>query len=281
MYTISTCTPDYSSLYLHSKIQGPRHIFPPPFSSPYSNGPLTVENLRSRSRSPPPNPAPHLHSRTLSLSFTTIHLLMASPSPTTSPPLSPPHPQSLTITLKFLLWQPLYATEKPFQIFINIPPNATDARDTNLVFENVALPVQDIRSLVPPGSSAYSGREPTLLTSPPQHPSTQDIPALPIPAQGVHPLFSLDTTGFMYHTHRTKVTGFSDRALVERDYLPEVEALIREVVEGVNRVVVFDWRVSMKFHWWMGEGGLGIRDEGDSCRCCNVLRRVISFIFNL
>ena len=59
----------------------------------------------------------------------------------------------------------------------------------------------------------------------------------------------------MYHTHRTKVTGFTDRTLVERDYLPEVEALIREVVEGVDRVVVFDWRVSMEFHWWMGEGG--------------------------
>ena len=159
-----------------------------------------------------------------------------------------PDPEALTITLKFLLWQPLYATEKPFQIFINIPPDAPDVRDTNLVFENVDLPVQDVRLLVPSDSPfsrskqpAGSDRQSTPLVAPPQDTPIQDVRTLPIPT----PLFSLDTPGFMYHTHRTKVACFTDRDLVERNYLPEVEALIREVVEEVDRVVFFDWRVSM------------------------------------
>jgi hypothetical protein len=52
---------------------------------------------------------------------------------------------TLKISLKFLKWQALYDTEKPFQIFINIPPDATDQRTTNLVYENVDLMAKDVR----------------------------------------------------------------------------------------------------------------------------------------
>jgi hypothetical protein len=112
---------------------------------------------------------------------------------------------TLSITLKFLQWQPLYVHEKPFQIFINIPPSALDQRTTNLVFENRTLPVHDIRFL------------PSPLT--------------------------LDSHGFTYIKQETSVKNFSSRENVDKYYLPEIEALLRMEVEGVDQVFFFDWRV--------------------------------------
>ena len=117
----------------------------------------------------------------------------------------PGTPQELDITLKFLQWQKLYEVEKPFQIFINIPKDAEDPRDTNLVFETVDLKAQDVRTL---------------------------------PVQ-----FALDTNGFIYRQHVTKVTDFTNRAVVEQDYLPEIDTLLRKELDGVDRVFFFDWRV--------------------------------------
>ena len=113
--------------------------------------------------------------------------------------------QELDITLKFLQWQKLYDVEKPFQIFINIPKDAEDPRDTNLVFETVDLKVQDVRNL--------------------------------------RVEFSLEANGFVYRQHVTEVTDFTDRAVVERHYLPEIETLLRRELDGVDRVFFFDWRV--------------------------------------
>ena len=122
-------------------------------------------------------------------------------------------PNHLTIKLKFLKWLPLYVTEKPFQIFLNIPPEAKDQRTTNLVYEDVSLSVQDIR----------------LLSSAEQ--------------------LSLDDSGFMYCNHMTTMTDFSNREVVERTYLPEVEELLRTQIGDVERVFFFDWRVSLTiFH---------------------------------
>ena len=113
--------------------------------------------------------------------------------------------QDLQVTLKFLEWQELYEVEKPFQIFINIPNDAEDRRDTNLVFKSVVLQVHDIRE------------------------SSKD--------------FSLDENGFMYRQHTTKTTSFTDRRTVDQNYLPEIEALLRRELDGVDRVFFFDWRV--------------------------------------
>jgi len=52
----------------------------------------------------------------------------------------------MRVTLKFLHWQQLYETEKPFQIFINIPEDAEDKRTSNLVFEDVERTVQDVKT---------------------------------------------------------------------------------------------------------------------------------------
>lgn len=115
--------------------------------------------------------------------------------------------QPLSVNLKFLQWQPLYETEKPFQLFVNIPPEAADQRTTNLVFEDVTLPIQDVREL------------------------DND--------------WSIDEKGFVYRRHASKATleDFASRTAVEEIYLPEVEELLRSELEGVDRVFFFDWRV--------------------------------------
>ena len=115
-------------------------------------------------------------------------------------------PQNVHVTLKFLQWQPLYETEKPFQIFIDIPEDAKDKRNTNLVFEDVPLVVNDVR--------------------------------------GLGKLSSIDEKGFIYRRHESCVTNFSDRNVVDKTYLPEIEKLLKNELDGVDRVFFFDWRVS-------------------------------------
>ena len=120
--------------------------------------------------------------------------------------------KDLQVSLSFLDWQDLYESEKPFQIFINIPRGAEDQRDTNLVFKRMRLTVHDVRGL-----------------------STN---------------FSLDTNGFIYRQHVFKTTDFAHRTSVEQSYLPEVEQMLKQEVEDVDRIFFFDWRVS--------EGDLGL-----------------------
>lgn len=112
-------------------------------------------------------------------------------------------------TLKFLKWQALYEVEKPFQIFINIPAHVKDQRTTNLVYEDVQVDIKDVRN---------------------------------------HEIgFDLNKHGFTYLKHRTNVQNFTNRTVVEEQYLPEIEELIRSNVEDVHRVYFFDWRVSQWF----------------------------------
>ncbi|KAH8596649.1 methyltransferase CmcJ [Bisporella sp. PMI_857] len=113
--------------------------------------------------------------------------------------------QKLEISLKFLEWQTLYETEKPFQIFINIPEEAEDKRDTNLVFHDVRLQISDARDL------------------------DQNL--------------SIDEKGFVYRRYPTSVMNFTDRKMVEDAYLPEIEAILRRELDGVDRVFFFDWRL--------------------------------------
>ncbi|MCJ1424315.1 hypothetical protein MMC29_002202 [Sticta canariensis] len=113
--------------------------------------------------------------------------------------------QDITTRLNFLQWQKLYEEEKPFQIFINIPEDAEDQRNTNLVFRNVCINIHDVR--------------------------------------GHSENFTLDTNGFMYRQHTTKMVSFRDRKLIEENYLPEIETLLRNEVEGAGRIFFFDWRL--------------------------------------
>jgi hypothetical protein len=64
------------------------------------------------------------------------------------------------------------------------------------------------------------------------------------------PIKTIDEKGFVYRKHKTKVPveGFLSRETVEKDYLPEVEELIKGELEGVDRLFFFDWRVCLFVH---------------------------------
>ncbi|KAK7393856.1 hypothetical protein QQX98_013360 [Neonectria punicea] len=112
---------------------------------------------------------------------------------------------ALTAELKYLQWQDLYERERPFQLFIDLPPDAEDRRVSNLVFEKHHVPIVDIRS-------RYNQ-------------------------------FSLDTHGFMIRKHQTAMKDFTDREAVESIYLPEVEEILRSNLDGVDGCFVFNWRL--------------------------------------
>jgi hypothetical protein len=107
--------------------------------------------------------------------------------------------------LKFLQWQELYQKEKPFLCFVDIPQDADDKRDNNLVFEDRETIITDIR------------------------PSKDQ--------------FTLDGNGFMTRPHRSALSKF-DTDEIEAIYLAEVEDLLRQSLDGVDEIFIFDWRVS-------------------------------------
>ena len=113
---------------------------------------------------------------------------------------------NVQVSLSFLHWQDLYEREKPFQIFTNIPEDAEDQRDTNLVFKRECVSVYDVRGL--------------LRNT------------------------SLDTNGFIFRKHTLKNGNFHDRNSIEQNYLPEIETLLKSEVDGADRIFFFDWRVS-------------------------------------
>lgn len=139
-------------------------------------------------------------------------------------------------TLRYLQWQELYETEKPFQIFLNIPPDAKDQRESNLVFEDVQQEVRNIRN--------------------DKH------------------TFLLDKNGFQFEEFDVgpKEIDIKNREAVEAKYLPKVEKLIKEKVKDVDQVCVpvyncvaipvtdskiqvfiFDWRVSTHVYGERGD----------------------------
>ncbi|MCJ1323487.1 hypothetical protein MMC10_000148 [Thelotrema lepadinum] len=111
------------------------------------------------------------------------------------------------IRLNYLQWQAIYAEEKPYQVFSNISEkDSAIQQTTNLVFQ--------------PGELE----------------TIHD-------ARGIEETFDLDTEGFKFATHQTRVCNFKDRRLVEGEYFQEMEQLLRKHVQDVDQVYFFDWRV--------------------------------------
>jgi len=104
-----------------------------------------------------------------------------------------------------LQWQSLYDRERPFQLLTQLPPGAEDQRTTNLVFDDVVVEVEDVRS------AAFS---PTL-----------------------------DGHGFMFRICPSVLPGFTDQKMVEEQYFLEVEKLIKANVVDAKQVYIFDWRL--------------------------------------
>lgn len=115
--------------------------------------------------------------------------------------------QNVRASVQFLKWQDLYNKEKPFNIFFDIPAGAKEQRKTNIVFEDIEIPIEDIR--------------------------------------GNEHSFTLDNQGFMT-TRLPRFTGSLDTETIQNEHLPAVERLLKEKVEGADRIFIFDWRV--RFH---------------------------------
>lgn len=116
-------------------------------------------------------------------------------------------PQNDTACFSYLEWQDIYKHERPYQIFVRLPPGQEDYPTTNLKFKiNDKEVIHDVR-----------GRE------------TE---------------FSLDNHGFIFREHPVNSDIFKDSESMEKCYLPAVEALLRQHVDGVDRVEFFDYRVS-------------------------------------
>lgn len=115
---------------------------------------------------------------------------------------------SVRAQFEYLQWQELFRKEKPFELFLNIPNTATDARRTNLAFRAHDFEdVEDVR-----------GNERT---------------------------FELDKHGFQFRRHKSQLDNFSNAQAVESSYLKEVEDLVKREVNGADKVTIFEWRVRL------------------------------------
>ncbi|KAJ3579787.1 hypothetical protein NPX13_g778 [Xylaria arbuscula] len=107
-------------------------------------------------------------------------------------------------SIRFVKWDPVYEKERPFQIFADLLPDSQDKRKTNLSWEDHDVMVQDIR-----------GREDE---------------------------FHIDTNGFMTRQFQ-EFPDLLDRDIVEKEYLPAVEQLLKKELADVGTVHILDWRV--------------------------------------
>lgn len=122
-------------------------------------------------------------------------------------------PRDATNVFQYLEWQDLYNTEKPYQILLDIPDYAPEQRRHNLVFhDGPEETVHDVR-----------GRESEL---------------------------KLDVNGFTYIKHASAMTSndFADVAKVQANFLPELERMLQETLDGVDQVCIYDYR-----RRWTGE----------------------------
>lgn len=115
--------------------------------------------------------------------------------------------ESVYADLRYLKRLELYNEEKPFQIFFDIPEDEADRRPHNLEFEEKPYHIKDMR----PSISQYR----------------------------------LDDHGFAVKRQKTSLSleSFSNRNMVEKTYLPEMEQLLRDVDSSIDKVFFFDWRV--------------------------------------
>ncbi|KAK3167104.1 hypothetical protein OEA41_010229 [Lepraria neglecta] len=110
--------------------------------------------------------------------------------------------------LMYLQWDDKFEQEKPYQIVSeNIPELDGLARSNIQMGEGPEELIEDVR-----------GREST---------------------------FSLDQNGFQIIKHQFPSIDYQSNDDVENVYKPEIERLLKEQVEGVDKVVFFNWRLRL------------------------------------
>jgi len=137
-----------------------------------------------------------------------------------------PNTSSLTLTkmangdveadLFYLKRLELYEHEKPFEMYMDIPADAPDQRGRNTEFEVKSQVIQDMRGRI--------GE------------------------------FTLD--GFGFCVRRFPVTpGSLKKEDVQENYLPQVEQFLKDEVDGVDLIRIFDWRVGATYFVEVELGG--------------------------
>lgn len=109
-------------------------------------------------------------------------------------------------SFEYLQWSELYEEEKPYEIFLDDTSLLNGVKRTNLEFKR--SPVQQI----------------------------QDI-------RGNESSYSLDTHGFQWVTSSVNVQDLRNEKGILGAYIPAMECLLLDRVEGADRVIIFDWRV--------------------------------------
>jgi hypothetical protein len=117
-------------------------------------------------------------------------------------------PKDERVHLRYFQWQPIFEKVKPYELLIEVPEGYPMTNFSITPAED-AETIHDLRS--------------SELSS-----------------------FTLDQHGFCVREQPLSITVF-DKHTVEGVYLPQIESLIREVVEDVGEVFFFDWRVGFIF----------------------------------
>ncbi|XXH05945.1 hypothetical protein Hte_012388 [Hypoxylon texense] len=106
-------------------------------------------------------------------------------------------------SILFIKWIPLYERERPFQIFMDLLPNAQDQRRTNLLWEEKTVHVEDFRNQVE---------------------------------------YQLDSHGFTA-CHLPGFAELPDESTIKEKYLPAVRGMLERELDSVGTVFIFDWRI--------------------------------------
>ncbi|KAF7587686.1 hypothetical protein BBP40_006872 [Aspergillus hancockii] len=130
---------------------------------------------------------------------------------------SPARPTDIEVKLTYLQWQSIYGHTRPYRIarFGRKKQKGDQEKLHNLIFrqENCAEIIQDIRGF-----------------------KEEDIK------------FTLEANGFAYCKYPPsspmKPQDFWNSEQVEKVFLPECEAILRNEIEGIDQVYIFDWKVS-------------------------------------
>lgn len=123
--------------------------------------------------------------------------------------------------LKYLQWQTNYTHTKPYRVaqFGRKRKNNGQKKPHNLVFRegDAVETIRDIR-----GTTETKGNQ----------------------------RFTLDINGFVYSRYPpplfTNPKDFGAPDHIQNIFLPECEAILRNEIEGVDQVFIFDWKVSTK-----------------------------------
>lgn len=127
-------------------------------------------------------------------------------------------PTDIQTKLKYLQWQASYTHTRPCRIaqFGRKRKNDQKQKTHNLVFaegDDIEI-IRDIRGAEGKGD----------------------------------PIFTLDANGFVYRKYPpplfTDPKEFAAPDHIQNIFLPQCEAMLKNEIEGVDRVLIFDWKVS-------------------------------------